>query len=88
MRLDCVTGQLSAFYPAQVIPIALQPSQSQNWFAHLAEQEKEWVRQIIADNRGEVIRIDREGESWLLANNIMPITFFLPAFIASSFYSA
>ena len=66
MRLDCVTGQLSAFYPAQVIPIALQPSQSQNWFAHLAEQEKEWVRQIIADNRGEVIRIDREGESWLL----------------------
>ena len=33
------------------------------------------------------------GKSWLItscrsANNIMPITFFLPAFIASSFYSA
>ncbi len=32
-------------------------------------------------------------DSWLItscrsANNIMPITFFLPAFIASSFYSA
>ncbi|MEI4976787.1 hypothetical protein U1437_21370, partial [Aeromonas caviae] len=33
------------------------------------------------------------GRTWLItscrsANNIMPITFFLPAFIASSFYSA
>ncbi|MGQ6657431.1 hypothetical protein ACUNDO_09745, partial [Serratia sp. IR-2025] len=33
------------------------------------------------------------GIQWLItscrsANNIMPITFFLPAFIASSFYSA
>ena len=37
----------------------------------------------------EVFRLSR----WLItscrsANNIMPITFFLPAFIASSFYSA
>ena len=43
--------------------------------------------------------IDRRGtptqfrDFWLItscrsANNIMPITFFLPAFIASSFYSA
>ena len=35
----------------------------------------------------------QKGEKWLItscrsANNIMPITIFLPAFIASFFYSA
>jgi hypothetical protein len=38
-------------------------------------------------------RVAVKESNWLItscrsANNIMPITFFLPAFIASSFYSA
>ncbi|MFQ2920387.1 hypothetical protein ACK3YF_14290 [Aeromonas allosaccharophila] len=44
-------------------------------------------------SRGERRPFFREFNFWLItscrsANNIMPITFFLPAFIASSFYSA
>jgi hypothetical protein len=38
-------------------------------------------------------KLDEEAQGWLItscrsANNIMPITIFLPAFIASFFYSA
>ena len=53
--------------------------------------------ELEAINREGETQVVRDSgltvQDWLItscrsANNIMPITFFLPAFIASSFYSA
>ena len=55
-----------------------------------------WGKETIIRGRENValtFDLDLSQGNWLItscrsANNIMPITFFLPAFIASSFYSA
>ena len=55
-----------------------------------------WGKEIIIRGRENValtFDLDLSQGNWLItscrsANNIMPITFFLPAFIASFFYSA
>ena len=87
LRLRAKSTTLSYRTPVYYVDLTLRDDSTLAQSVQAARQEAERQQEAGVDTEA------LEAMAWLItscrsANNIMPITFFLPAFTASFFYSA